>query len=262
MGGESQRVKWTEDTVQLTNQTTLLGALNPISDPMDSTTNDLMSNKISPMQGETSTKDSTAPSSATKQLALEGDSDSDDEAFELLRSRKRKTKKKPKPTKSIPISISLPPSSRKDGQVDDEPKEDKLPPAAVQYPINDIVEEKEEICYDFDLEDPESEEEQVEEPPPPVEDFQTTLAKLRAEKDADLAKIKAFLKAKWAERNEEVQMEVMKIRGEMLAKQERQRTQLAENHRRQLLADEKKVEEGKVLVSIKQVVSINFLATH
>jgi len=70
------------------------------------------------------------------------------------------------------------------------------------------------------------------------------LADLQREKDEDMRKIESFLEAKREARSEEFQSQLKKARSVMLSKQAKQRTQLAERHKKQVESDEKKVEEG------------------
>lgn len=70
------------------------------------------------------------------------------------------------------------------------------------------------------------------------------LADLQREKEEDMRKIEHFLEAKWEVRSEEFQSQLKKARSVMLSKQAKQRTQLAERHKKQVESDEKKVEEG------------------
>lgn len=159
--------------------------------------------------------------------------DTDDEAggFDLRVKRKRKKNKR----KALQISIALPPplekvdkGEQKSECVDDMPKIRAL----------DFLREEEEICYDFDFED--FDVENANGPQPRTADE----AALLVEKEADVAKIQAYLKAKWEERTKDVQNQVNRLRADMLSKQERQRSQLADNHKRQLAEDEQRMDEG------------------
>ena len=59
------------------------------------------------------------------------------------------------------------------------------------------------------------------------------LEKMEEHKTEDMAKINAYLIAKWEERTENLNKQVSKIRQDMLTKQNTQRAQLAEKHKTQ-----------------------------
>lgn len=71
------------------------------------------------------------------------------------------------------------------------------------------------------------------------------LEKLEKDKAEDMAKINAYLIAKWEERTEILNKQVSKIRQDMLIKQKTQRAQLAEKHKTQQELDKRKIEEGR-----------------
>ena len=71
------------------------------------------------------------------------------------------------------------------------------------------------------------------------------LQKLAEDKTEDMAKINAYLIAKWEERTDTLNKQVSKIRQDMLAKQNAQRAQLAEKHRTQQELDKRKIDEGR-----------------
>ena len=166
------------------------------------------------------------------------DGSDDDEvcAFDLLASKK--SKKKKMQIKPIPVSIALPLTTNE--VVIGKGNKLKVDKPTPNVRALDYLKEEEEICYDFDFPDDDSQYQTL--------GSQTRLhpeeAELLAEKEADVAKIHSYLKAKWDERTKEVQHEVNKLRVEMLSKQKRQRTQLDENHKRQLIEDEQRMDEG------------------
>ena len=170
--------------------------------------------------------------------ANKGSDGSDDEVcvFDLLASKKSKRKKKP--VKSIPISIALPSAAN---NVVEEYDKFKIQKPIPNVRALDYLKEKEEMCYDFDFPDDDSEHYQP-------DDSQTgnhpEEAELLAEKEADLAKIRAYLKAKWEERTKDLNNEINELRAEMIAKQNRQRKQLADNHKRQLVDDSHRMDAG------------------
>ncbi|KAL3790676.1 hypothetical protein HJC23_009776 [Cyclotella cryptica] len=179
-------------------------------------------------------------------------------AFELLGIRKRKKKKSTPPLKPIPISISLPHRSGNDIRDGGETEKENLVAVLRSIPIDDDDEGV--VCNNVDCSDEDSEDERVGKSKATAvttDDLQIKLAELQAEKDADLAKIKAFLDAKWKERNKEMQSEIKRIRGEMLAKQERQRKQLASNHKKKLEAEEVKVDQAIEWLLREQKVELN-----
>ncbi|KAL7522041.1 hypothetical protein ACHAWX_006747 [Stephanocyclus meneghinianus] len=152
----------------------------------------------------------------------------------------KRSKRKMKP---ISISISLPPRSGMGVQETGKSKEEKLVAVSKSLPID----AQDDVCYNFDYPDADSEDEHFSKPPSSAvseDQIQIKLAALQAEKDVDLAKIKAYLDAKWEERSQEMQIQIKKVRDEMLAKQERQRKQLESNHKKKLAAEEAKVEEA------------------
>ncbi len=71
------------------------------------------------------------------------------------------------------------------------------------------------------------------------------MEKLEQDKKEDMAKINAYLIAKWEERTETLNNQVAKIRNDVIMKQNNQRTQLADKHRTQQEMDKQKIDEGR-----------------
>ena len=78
------------------------------------------------------------------------------------------------------------------------------------------------------------------------------LEKLVEDKAEDMAKINAYLIAKWEERTEILDKQVSKIRQDVLTKQNTQRVQLAEKHRTQQELDKRKIDEGRTWLLARQ----------
>jgi len=78
------------------------------------------------------------------------------------------------------------------------------------------------------------------------------LEKMEEDKAADMAKINAYLFAKWEERTEILNKQVAKIRLDVLTKQNTQRAQLAEKHRTQQELDKRKIDEGRKWLQERQ----------
>lgn len=170
------------------------------------------------------------------------DSDAEVGAFDLLASRKRKKKKA-----KTSISIGLPSPAKQD----ETKKQSTQVDALANIRALDFLKEEEEICYDFDF-DAEDQDVNNSQTNVVIDSHLQDEAALLAEKEADVAKIQAYLKSKWEDRTKDVQNQINKLRAEMLLKQERQREQLADNHKRHLAEDEKRMDEGLAWLRLEQ----------
>lgn len=180
---------------------------------------------------------------------------SDDDGFgalELLGKRKRrKRKKKKKKSQQIKLlRISIEPVPKHDVP----PVKKSDAPADKLCSFEDIEEEEDPLAFYSTTHEGQD---------PNYVEFHSSrlknrleveLAKLDKEKEEDKNKIQTYLSAKWEERHDMLQKQMNKVRADMIAKQTRQRTQLSEKHKRQIEADERKIEEGeKWLISKQQM---------
>jgi len=240
--------------------------------PIKTHPNNEIATKISPEAAVASDnpKDGNHPTSQmSKQKDAKKENTSDGDgfgAFGLLTKRPRKKKKK-KSEKSKPLRISIPSHTPKEqmpaaklvrgekqhskedgiGIVDNcHALEDKF------CFVGDIMEEEDPLSFYSDTH---------EEQDPDYVKFHLTrlknrlgveLAKLQKDKKVDMKKIQTYVSAKWEERNDDLQRKTNKIRVEMTAKQTRQRNQLSEKHKRQIEADERKIEDGEKWLVEKQ----------
>jgi hypothetical protein len=168
------------------------------------------------------------------------DSDGEIGAFELLASRKRKKKKTVSTTNPI-ISIALPspPSEREPIALDESKHDGEFPNVRAL----DYLKEEEEICYDFDFEESDGDDE----PESQIMEATNNKAKsdeaeIIAEKEAELATIHAYLKVKWEERS----------MSDMMSKEERQRAKLVENNKRELAEELARINEGLIWLKREQ----------
>mmetsp|Transcript_7558 Transcript_7558/g.13621 ORF Transcript_7558/g.13621 Transcript_7558/m.13621 type:complete len:923 (+) Transcript_7558:18-2786(+) len=196
-----------------------------------------------------------ATSQETNQNAKQGDTSDDDgfEAFELLGKRKPKKKKK-KFELPQSLRISIPSHTPKDPVSKDHVSfvnnSDAL--ADTFFSVNDIEEEEDPLSFysnTHEGQDPEY----VEFHSSRLKNrLEVELARLHKDKQDDMEKIQAYVFAKWEDRNGTLQKQITKVRVDMVAKQTRQRTQLSEKHKRQIEADERKIEEGEKWLIQKQ----------
>ncbi|KAL7540059.1 hypothetical protein ACHAXR_010929 [Thalassiosira sp. AJA248-18] len=183
-------------------------------------------------------------------------SDSDFGAFGLLGKRKRKKRKK-KSHKSKSLRISIPShtplvADRKEDAKDDVSFLSNCDPLADTFCFDDVKEEEDPLSFysnTHEGQDPEY----VEFHSSRLKNrLETELGKLRKAKEEDTKKIQTYISARWEERNDALQRLLNKVRVDMVAKQTRQRTQLSEKHKRQIEADERKIEEGEKWLIQKQ----------
>jgi len=82
--------------------------------------------------------------------------------------------------------------------------------------------------------------------------LEAEMTMLQEEKNEDMQKVQAYIDAKGEERNASLQSEINRIRVSMIAKQTRQRTQLTEKHKKQIEADQNKINDGERWLIEKQ----------
>ena len=169
------------------------------------------------------------------------------DAFALISNKGKKKKRKSK-RKAVQISIASVPD-KKDATVSEEPVAIPVTTSSKQSNLILDGDDAEECDGDISFFSETHEAQDVDNAENHSSRMKVRLnvelQKLEDDKAEDMAKINAYLIAKWEERTDTLNKQVLKIRRDMMIKQSAQRAQLAEKHKTQQELDKRKIDEGR-----------------